>query len=635
MAGSQTWSRAQEEHIVGLVRRCVDTRQLKQIHSHLIVSAQSQNNFLIAKLVRTFAALGSLKHARSLTDNVNHPNAFLWTAIIRAYSQQQSPCCTEALVLYAQMHRQYCLIKIHDDDDDTKKISSPNSPLAFTLSSVLKACASLLASNQGLQIHTHVLKYGFNSETCVQTALLNVYAMCGRMAEARRIFDRIPFSDRDVQAWNTMIAGYANYGGDMRLAFCLFQQMRERNLFTWVEMINGYANSGQMDSARRLLDEEGVLLLLRRDRRNKNAIIIYTALIMGYANCGDISAARIVFDEIPESERDVASWNAIITAYSRTGLFDEVIHLFRLMTERGGQVQPNSTTMAIVVSTCAQLGSSRLTQWVIDYLESRCWELANGRHIVTALIDMYAKCGDLNKAYEVFQRCEDKDVVCYSSMIAGFAIHGRGVEALEVFSQLKKEGLEPDGICFISVLIACSHAGLVMEGYHHFESMRNDYSIPPTADHYMCMVDLLGRAGLIDEAYKIITKVMPPVQPHAGIWGSLLSACRLHSNVELGEEAGRHLLDLEPENSGNYVLLSNMYSKARRWNDVAKVRALMRARGMRKPPGCSWIEVDSRTHKFLTGDVWDCRLEKMIQVLGWDLMSQVYPDSIDHEYVNI
>ncbi|XP_058070925.1 pentatricopeptide repeat-containing protein At2g13600-like [Magnolia sinica] len=218
---------------------------------------------------------------------------------------------------------------------------------------------------------------------------------------------------------------------------------------------------------------------------------------------------------------------------------------------------------------------------------------------------MHAKCGDPDRAYELFQSWKDKDVVCYSSMIEGFGVHGRGKEALQIFRQLQEEGLKPDSICFIGILSTCSHAGLVDEGGHYFESMRNEYLIPPTADHYMCMVDQLGHAGYIEEAYRIITTMMPPVQPHAGVWGPLLNACRIHSDIKLGEKAAWHLLELEPENAGNYLLLSNMYAKTRKWEDVAKVRALMRKCGMRKPPGCSWIEVEGNIHRLLVADVWD------------------------------
>ncbi|XP_058080250.1 putative pentatricopeptide repeat-containing protein At5g37570 isoform X1 [Magnolia sinica] len=601
------WNRVDEERIVGLLSLCRDLQQPKQIHAHLVTSGQSHNNFLLTKLIRTLADFGSIEHARCLFNRVDGPpSVFLWTAMIRGYSSSSNDSLLkQALLLYSQMHR--CL-------------NAGDRPLNFTLSSVLKACAGLSALHHGLQVHTHVVKYGFYSEPRVQTTLIHFYSKCGCIEQMKQLFDKMSGLGRDVQAWNTVIAGYTKLG-DMQAARSIFDQMPEKNVFTWVEMITGYANSGQMDCAYQLVDT----LLPPGDRD----AVVCTAMIAGYAKCGDILAARMMFDKM--TVRDVASWNAMITAYSQAGLFSEALHLFHLMlkTTVGSKMQPNRTTMATIVSACAQLGSAELARWIEDYINSRGRGLLNV-HTVTALIDMHAKCGDPDRAYELFQSWKDKDVICYSSMIEGFGVHGRGKEALRIFRQLQEEGLKPDSICFIGILSACSHAGLVDEGCHYFESMRNEYLIPPTADHYMCMVDLLGRSGRIEEAYRIITTMVPPVQPHAGVWGALLNACRIHSNSKLGEKAAWHLLELEPENAGNYVLLSNMYAKTRRWEDVAKVRALMRKCGMRKPPGCSWIEVEGNIHRFLVADVWDIRLEEMLELLRWELKTHSYLPSGKH-----
>ncbi|XP_019051918.1 PREDICTED: putative pentatricopeptide repeat-containing protein At5g37570 [Nelumbo nucifera] len=605
----RTWSRAEEEQLIRLINHCKDARQLKQVQAYLVVTGQSQNNFLITKLVREFTTFGDLKHARAVVDAVDNPNVYLWTAMIRGYSQQSDsqPCYREAIATYARMHRQ------------ESRTMAADQALAFALSSVLKACSGFSALRQGIQIHAHVVKYGYHTEIRSQTALIDFYTKCEFMEEAQKLFGKM--SERDVQAWNTMIAGHAKYG-NMNAARSLFKEMPVRNLFTWEVMITGYANLGRMDYAKELFDQ----LVSDQSRLNSNAIIC-TAMITGYAKCNDITNARLIFDMM--AERDVASWNAMISTYSQAGFFNEALDLFHHML-RIGDVKPNQTTITCVVAACAQLGSVQLAERIVDYIKSHGNRLMNN-HTVTALIDMHAKCGNPDRASELFKSWNDKDLICYSTMMSGFGMHGRGRDALKIFSHLQEDGLKPDSICFIVVLSACSHGGLVDEGFQYFNSMQSDYSIAPTADHYMCMVDLLGRSGRVSDAHRIITEAMPPVKPHAGVWGALLNACRIYNNIEVGELAAKNLLEMEPENSGNYVLLSNIYAKAQRWDKVAKVRALMRNRGMKKPPGCSWIEIDGKTHKFFISDVRYHQLEMMMQVLASELKAQGYFLAIDHD----
>ncbi|WOL16177.1 pentatricopeptide repeat-containing protein [Canna indica] len=515
------------------------------------------------------------------------------------YGSRKSNRCAskEVLLLYARMRR-FPEIK----------------PLTFTISSVLKGCSQLVAFEEGKQIHADAFKHGFQFDARVQTTLIDFYSKCKRLTEARQVFDGIARAGLDdVQACNTMIAGYAE-AGDMVAACALFESMPERNTVSLVVMIGGYASQNQMDSAHKLF-ERGLA-------DGEVDVVVCTAMITGYAKCGNILAARSIFDDMPE--RDVASWNAMISAYSQADLNDEALDLFRLMlsTTCWQKVEPNHATIATIVSVCANYGSPSLANWIQNYVDQSGRELLNS-HTVAALIDLHSKCGNLNKACELFQNWKHKDLICYSSMIAGLGIHGRGKDAVELFERLTKSGLKPDSICFVSVLTACSHAGMVDEGRRYFRWMRDEYCIPPTADHYMCIVDLLGRAGCIDEAYRLIATDMPPsVRRYAPVWGALLSACRTYSNVTVGEAAARHLMELEAENTGNYVLLSNIYAKAKRWDGVARVRAVMRARGMRKPPGWSWVEVEGALMKFMTGEVCDERLERVLELLEWELRDQ-------------
>ncbi|PKA53897.1 Putative pentatricopeptide repeat-containing protein [Apostasia shenzhenica] len=599
---ARKWSRAKEECVASLLDLCASPRQLKQVCAHVVANGQSQNNFLAAKMVRAFAEMGCVESSRVLAQSISSPNIFVWTALIRGYSLQPGlDNSQEAVLLYQRLHR----------------IFPPVRPLSFTLSSVLKACAEAAAIEEGRQVHAHGFKDGFQLDGRLQTSLVNFYGRCGRLADARQVFDVMLTSGvDDIQAWNTLISRYAE-AGSMEAARSLFDGMPAHNTHTLVAMIAGYAATGEMEHARQLVDA-GLL------PSEKNSVLC-TAMITGYSRCGDLLAARAVFDGL--GCKDVASWNAMIAAYAHAGFAGEAVGLFRQMLDNACEhrAEPNETTIATVASACAQFGSPNLARWLQTQIDRRGEELLNS-HTVAALIDLHSKCGDLRRAYDLFCRWNRKDLVCYSSMIAGFGIHGCGREAIGVFEELKEANLKPDAVCFVSLLAACSHCGMVEEGRRYFELMTAEYGILPAADHYICLVDLLGRAGRVDEAYRLIAERMPPwARLHAGVWGALLSACRSFTNVEIGEEAGRRLMEMEPENAGNYVLLANIYAMERRWEEAARVRGAMRRRGMKKPPAWSLAEGEGGgERKFMTGEAYEYELETVLQLLRRELKDQGY-----------
>lgn len=607
---ARRWSRAEEDRIASLVDLYAGTaRQLKQIHSHVVANGQSQNNFIAAKLVRTFAELGALEHARAIADDLTIPNIFVWTALIRGYSLHpwlDNSGSREAFLLYERLRRFYPAVK----------------PLSFTLSSVLKACAQLRALGEGGQVHGHVFKQGFQLDSPVQTTLIDLYGKCGRLSDARKAFDEMRRrGELDVQAWNTMVVACAE-AGDMEAARHLFDEMPERNTHSYIAMINGYAAANKMELLRQLLDGNFTF--------NGNNSVVFTAVITGYAKCGDLLAARQIFDEL--DDKDVASWNAMITAYAHAGLTEEAVALFHLMLDNGGRqnVHPNHTTIATIASAFAQSGSPSQASFLQAYVDGHGAELLNS-HTVAALIDLHSKCGYLDKAHDLFRKWKRKDLVCYSAMIAGFGIHGCGEKAIELFEEIQEANSKPDAICFVSLLAACSHSGMVKEGREYFELMRGKYRITPMAEHCMCLVDLLGRAGRVEEAYRLITEGLGKgVRPNAGVWGALLSACRTHCNVGIGEMAARRLMEIEPDHGGNYVLLSNIYAKAGRWDEVARVRAMMKRKGIRKEPGWSLVEMEGgRRRKFMTGEALDVELELVLSVLGWELRDHGYLSNME------
>ncbi|XP_031485853.1 pentatricopeptide repeat-containing protein At5g66520-like [Nymphaea colorata] len=431
-----------------------------------------------------------------------------------------------------------------------KMVAQDYVPNKYTLPIVFKACCVAGAVEEGEQIHTHVLKLGLWRDGHIQSAAIQMYASCRRVREARRLLDQCPESD--VVSWNAMIDGYLKQG-ELEAAKELFEQMPcSRSTGSW------------------------------------------NAMISGYAKCGMIESARELFDDIPE--KDDVSWSAMIDGYVQNGLFERALEVFQQMQNKG--IPPSRFVLPSVLSACANLGALDQGRWVHAYVERNSMQLdAVGW---TALVDMYAKCGCLPMALQVFENITRKEVFTWNALIHGLAMHGHADAATKMFLRMQNEKITPDGITFLGVLNACAHAGLVEEGFHYFNTMKRNYKIKPTIEHYGCMVDLLGRAGRLDEAEDFISSM--PIKANASVWGALLGACRIHGNVELGGKVGKILLELEPENSGRYALLSNIYAAAGRWDDVSMVRKLMKDRGIKTVPGYSLIHLNGMIHKFVTGD---------------------------------
>ena len=323
-------------------------------------------------------------------------------------------------------------------------------------------------------------------------------------------------------------------------------------------------------------------------------VFVGAALVDMYAKCGCVTSAREVFDRI--LGRDVVLWNSMIAAYSQNGHPAEAITLFREMTLSG--FRPTVATLVTVISAAADVAALPHGREIHGFSWRHGFEYRD--KVMTALIDMYAKSGWVKVARRLFDRLNEKRIVSWNAMICGYGMHGHTSEALILFEEMKTE-YRPDHITFVGVLSACSRGGLMDEGWKFFNLMMKNYLIEPTVQHYTCMVDLLGHSGRLDEAYNLINQMS--AKPDSGIWGALLNSCKIHGNVELGESALERLIDLEPNDAGNYVLLSNIYAQAGNWEGVAEVRKLMKARGLKKSIACSWVEVKNKVHGFLVGDV--------------------------------
>ncbi|KAG9441699.1 hypothetical protein H6P81_017553 [Aristolochia fimbriata] len=413
---------------------------------------------------------------------------------------------------------------------------SETAPDHYTFPSLLKLCSHVLALREGLTIHCTAVRSGVASDIFVQTGLIDLYGKCGEIGSARKVFDGM-YKTNEV-SWTALIVGYASLG-DLGAARMLFDEMPNRNTVTWNAMIDGYAKCGDLRNARKLFDE--------MPSRN---IVSFTSLINGYAKAGDMVSARHLFDLAPD--RDIISWTAIISGYAQNGRPHEAIKIFFDMYKK--TIKPDAFILVSLMSACAQVCNLDLARWVDNFLISSNIGI-NQAHVIAALIDMNAKCGNMNRAVQLFEKMPKKDLFTYCSVIQGLSIHGQGAQGVVLFSQMLEEGLIPDEVAFTVVLTACSHAGLVEEGRRYFKSMTTDYSLAPSSDHYACMIDLFGRAGYLNEAYDLLRTM--PVEQHFGAWGAMLGACNLHGNIELSKIIAAHLFEIEPHNavhdlSGNY-----------------------------------------------------------------------------------
>ncbi|KAJ4705285.1 Pentatricopeptide repeat-containing protein [Melia azedarach] len=454
----------------------------------------------------------------------------------------------------------------------------------FYISSLLNCRNSF----QIRQIHAQVVACGLLSNLVVANKLLYIYVQYKAITDAHALFNRM--GDRDSVSWSVMVGGFAKVG-DYINCFRTFSEFIQCGMqldsYTLPFVIRACRDKKDLVMGRLIHD-----IVLKSGLQLDH--FVCAALVDMYAKCRAIDDARHLFDQMPN--RDLVIWTVMICAFAESGNANESLVLFDRMREEG--VVPDNVAMVSVVNACAKLGAMHKARFIHDFIAGNKFPL--DVILGTAMIDMYAKCGSVKSAREIFDGMRKKNVISWSAMIAAYGYHGQGKKALELFPMMLSSGVLPNRITFVSLLYACSHIGLVEEGLQLFSSMQDDFSIVPDVKHYTCMVDLLGRAGRLSEALKLIESMS--VEKDEGLWGALLGACRIHKNVDLAEMAAKSLLELQPQNPGHYVLLSNIYANAGRWQDVAKIRDLMTQRRLKKVPGWTWIEVDNQIHQFSVGD---------------------------------
>eukprot|EP00257_Ricinus_communis_P013436 XP_015570865.1 pentatricopeptide repeat-containing protein At3g26782, mitochondrial-like [Ricinus communis] len=551
---------------ISLIKNTSGLHSLKALHASMLRSYLHLNLYFFTNLVAQYTSLGFISHAYSLFSTSNPTDAFLWNVMIRGFVDHAQ--YYDAILLYRQM------------------VQLSIKPTNFTLTFVFKACGCLRDIEFGKQVHDDAVKDGYKLDLFVLNSLITMYARCGSYELSRQVFDKM--SDRNGICWNSMIGA------------CLITERYDEGVKLFWQMsgegirLDRAALLNVMRCVRTENDGNGVSRVARDAGFNLDQYVQNAAIGM-YAKCGRLDLARSIFDGI--LNKDIVTWANMIEAYTQVDLPLQSLVLFKQMMLQNAC--PDSVTLLSVVRACTILASLQHAHAVHGIVIVTGGFFNSELAVETAVTDLYAKCGSLTYARKVFDRMQNRNIISWSAIISGYGMHGHGREALDLFNEMKAS-IKPDHIAFVSVLSACSHAGLIAEGWECFNSMTKIYGIIPRTEHYACMVDLLGRGGKLDEAINFIESM--PIKPDAGVWGALLGACRIHSNVDMAEMVAKELLELDKKNPGRYVLLSNVYASCGNTKDADRIRTLMKNRGLRKISGHTTIEIRNKVYTFVAGD---------------------------------
>ncbi|XP_052211070.1 pentatricopeptide repeat-containing protein At2g20540-like [Diospyros lotus] len=636
--------------LIDMYGKCGSLPEAKRVFNLMPSRDHVSWNSMVTACAANGMVYESLEVLEKMSDG-SAPNLVSWSALIGGFSQNGYD--EEAIAMLYRMQ------------------AAGFEANAQTLASVLPACARLELLSLGKEIHGYITRHGFMSNPIVVNGLVDVYRRCADIGTAVKIFSE--FSTKNVVSFNTMIVGYCE-NGEISKAKKLFDQMElegiRRDKISWNSMISGYVDNFMFKEAlsmyKELLMEEGIqpdsftlgsvlpacteMGSLRAGKEvHSNAIIrglhsnpfVGRALLQMYCKFEDLNAAQRAFEEV--NERDVATWNELISGYAHCNQIDTIPNILQKMKEDGfepnaytwngiiaGHVENGHYKSALQLFTEMQSSNLRPDIYTVGIVLPACSRLATierGKqvhahairsgydsdvHIGAALVDMYAKCGNIEHALLAYNRILHPNLITNNAMLTAYALCGHGEEGITFFHRMLTSSSRPDAVTFLSVLSSCVHAGAVEAGWQFFNLMAY-YHVIPTLKHFTCLVDLLSRAGKLDEAYKVVIEM--PMEPDPVIWGALLGGCVCRGNVDLGRIAAERLIKLEPENTGNYVMLANLYAFAGRWVDVAKTRQLIKDRQMQKNPGCSWIEDRNGIHVFVACDTSHSRTEDIYTTL--------------------
>ncbi|KAI0498525.1 hypothetical protein KFK09_019413 [Dendrobium nobile] len=562
---------------------CTSLEDIKKMHSLVKRSGFGTDLFVSSSLISGYSKFGSVEYAEKVFDEMPLRDSGCWNAMVSGLCQSGRD--DYAVQVFNQMVQvEACVDKV-------------------TISCILPVYASLNDLLMGMSVHVYSIKHGLDSDIFVSNALIDMYSKLCCLEDARHIFDSMEC--RDLVTWNTMITAYEQFG-DSTVVLEFFGLMKRNGLkpdiLTLVSLSSAVSQIQHEGNCRAV---HGFFV---RRGWDEDDIFAGNAIIDMYGKMNKVKYCQDVFDRM--HVRDVISWNTLITSYSQNGLANEAIEVYENMGRYEG-LKPVQGTFASILPACSHIGALRKGAQIHGQT------IKAGLHfdvfVGTCLIDMYAKCGKLVDAMALFVGMPISSSGPWNAIIAGHGSHGQGKKALELFSEMQREGVNPDHVTFVSLLSAFSHAGLVQLGKEYFQLMKSRYGIEPMVKHYACIVDLLGRAGHLDEAYKLIQNM--PLKPDAGVWGAFLASCRIHGNVELGRLASTWLFEIDHENVGYYVLLSNLYARGGEWKGVNEVRSLAKQRSLLKTPGWSSIEVNNKVNVFFTGNQSHPQYEEMYKEL--------------------
>ncbi|XP_007029874.2 PREDICTED: putative pentatricopeptide repeat-containing protein At3g23330 [Theobroma cacao] len=599
--------------------------QAKELHAQFL-KTQPHSPSSTSILISIYTNFNLLHDSLFLFNSLSSPPLLAWKSITKCFAN--SGLFLNSLTCFVQMRG----LGIYPD----------HKMLPF----VLKACAFVKNLRLGESIHGCIIRLGLDFDLFTGNALLNMYAkfqslevngghkvftfnmldgmpkgneLCGKLAQkkgrnvfqldsVRKVFDMMP--KRDVVSWNTVIAGNAQ-NGMYEEALRMVREMGNANMkpdsYTLSSVLPIFAEYVDVMKGKEI---HGYAIRHRFD----SDWYVGSSLVDMYANCSRIEDSCRVFNLFPQ--RDDISWNSIIAGCVQNGMFDKGLNLFRQMLT--AKVRPRDVSFSSIMPACAYLTTLHLGKELHGYIIRGGFD--DNVFVASSLVDMYAKCGNIKAARWIFDQMEYHDMVSWTAIIMGYALHGHAHEALLLFKQMEMDGVKPNYVSFIAVFTACSHAGLTDEAWRHFNCMTQNHGITPGLEHYAAMADLLARAGKLEEAYEFISSMH--IAPAGSIWSTLLSACRVHKNLELAEKVAKRLFEVDPENVGAYVLMSNIYAAAQRWKDAAKMRSSLKKKGIRKEPACSWIEVKNRVHTFISGDKSHPLYERIYK--AWkDLLEQM------------
>lgn len=561
-----------DQKLLFLLKSCSGTSEVSQIHCYMVKTALDLAPFTISKLLAS--ATQDIKYAASIFRNIQNPNLFMFNTMLRGYSNSDDS--KQAFVIFNDLMNQDFL------------------PDEFSFITILKACARELAIDVGHGIHGIVHRSGHGLFNHVNNILLHFYCACGQIENAHKLFDEVP-QRNDLVSWNTLMGGYLHASQPI-VVLDFFRQMCRRGLIASVNTVLTVSSAvGDVGNSLdgRSLHGQCIKFGLCSD------LNVVTCLIDMYAKFGDLESGGTISDEV--AKKDVILWNCLIDNYARNGMLEKAIASLHLMKLEGKK--PNSSTLAGLLSACATFGAVSTGTYLGNYVEEE--GLVLDAVLGTALIDMYSKCGFLDKAIDIFDKINDKDVKTWTAMITGYGAHGQTRKAIETLYRMEGEGFRPNEITFLAVLNACSHGGIVVGGMRCFKRMVYEYGMTPKIEHYGCIIDLLGRAGLLEEAHNLI-KSLPSKGDVTG-WRALLAACRVYGDVELGESVKRMLVDLNDEHPTDSMLLSSAYAIAGRLSDYTQYQQIeeesrmkevtessqMQIQKAKKEAGRSMIETDN------------------------------------------